>query len=243
MEGLDELPIADVSYAIVGEQFPAIKVSDLKRDPNGNLVVDAITGMPIKVSELKMLGHGNPNHILGLTSNWNWKGLTLSAVADYRGGNIIVNQVGADLCFTGTAWFSAQNGRQNFVVPNSVIEVGDGVYEENTSTITQTAAQKFWYNGDINQVLSTYTTSAAFWKIREVALTYSLPVQNIFNGAIKEAQVGVVGRNLLMFRPVTNVWTDPEFNTRGGTSNAVGYTDVYQTPPTRIIGFSVKLTF
>lgn len=243
MEGLDELPIEDVSYAIVGEQFPAIKVSDLKRDPNGNLVVDAITGMPIKVSELKMLGHGNPNHILGLTSNWNWKGLTLSAVADYRGGNIIVNQVGADLCFTGTAWFSAQNGRQNFVIPNSVIEVGDGVYEENTSTITQTAAQKFWYNGDINQVLSTYTTSAAFWKIREVALTYSLPVQNIFNGAIKEAQVGVVGRNLLMFRPVTNVWTDPEFNTRGGTSNAVGYTDVYQTPPTRIIGFSVKLTF
>src|SRR5665647_3581908 len=97
MEGLNELPILDVSYAIVGEQFPAIKVSDLKRDPDGNLVVDAITGMPIKVSELKMLGHGNPNHILGLTSNWNWKGLTLSAVADYRGGNIIVNQVGLSL--------------------------------------------------------------------------------------------------------------------------------------------------
>jgi len=76
-----------------------------------------------------------------------------------------------------------------------------------------------------------------------VALSYNLPVQNIFNGAIKEAQIGVVGRNLLMFRPVTNVWTDPEFNSRGGTSNAVGYTNVYQTPPTRIVGFSVKLTF
>ena len=75
------------------------------------------------------------------------------------------------------------------------------------------------------------------------SLNYRIPVQNIFNGAIKDAEVGIVGRNLLMLRPVTNVWTDPEFNTRGGTSNAVGYTNVYQTPPTRIYGFSVKLTF
>jgi TonB-linked SusC/RagA family outer membrane protein len=243
MEGLDELPIEDVSYAVVGEQFPAIKVTDLVRDPDGNIVVDAKTGMPKKGSELKLFGHGNPNHILGLTSNWFWKGLSLNVVADYRSGNVICNQVGADLSFTGTSWFSAQNGRQNFVVPNSVIEVGDGVYEPNTDIITQTAAQKFWYNGDINQVLSTYLTSAAFWKLRELSLNYRIPVQNIFNGAIKDAEVGIVGRNLLMLRPVTNVWTDPEFNTRGGTSNAVGYTNVYQTPPTRIYGFSVKLTF
>ena len=33
LPGLDELPIADVSYAIVGQQFPAIKVTDVKRDP------------------------------------------------------------------------------------------------------------------------------------------------------------------------------------------------------------------
>lgn len=243
LEGLDELPIADVSYAVVGEQFPAIKITDLKRDPQGRIIVDKETGMPIKSSELKLFGHGNPNHILGLTSNWGWKGLSLNVVADYRSGNIIVNQVGSDLSFTGTSWFSAQNGRQNFVIPNSVIEVSDGVFEPNTNIITRTAAQKFWYNGDINQVLSTYTTSAAFWKIREVALNYSLPVQNILRGAIKDAQIGIVGRNLFMFRPVTNMWTDPEFNTRGGTSNAVGYTNVYQTPPTRIYGFSVKLTF
>jgi hypothetical protein len=89
----------------------------------------------------------------------------------------------------------------------------------------------------------TYLTSAAFWKIREIAITYDIPVKNILGGAIKGAQVGVVGRNLFMFRPVTNTWTDPEFNVRGGNSNAVGYTDEYQTPATRIFGFSVKLTF
>ena len=248
-EGLPELPLGEsatnntVAYAVVGEQFPAIKVTDLKRDPDGHIIVDAETGMPMKDTELKLYGHGNPNHILGITSTFSWKGFVFNAVADYRGGHIIVNQVGSDLSFTGTSWFSAQNGRQNFVIPNSVIEVADGVYEENTNIITKTAAQKFWYNGDINQVLSTYTSSAAAWKLREVSLSYNIPVRNILNGTIKDAQIGIVGRNLLMLRPVTNMWTDPEFNTLGGTSNIVGYTNVYQTPPTRIYGFSVKLTF
>ena len=242
-EGLTELPIQDVSYAVVGQQFPAIKVTDLQRDPDGRIIVDPITGYPKKDPALVLMGHGNPNHILGLTSTMTFKGLVLSAVADYRSGHVIVNDLGIDLNFMGTSQMSALNGRQNFVIPNSVIEVADGEYEENTNTITRNAGQKFWYNSDMNPVESTYLTSAAFWKIREVSLNYTLPIQNLFNGVIKDAQIGIIGRNLLMFRPKTNIWTDPEFNVRGGTSNAVGLTDIYQTPPTRIYGFSVKLTF
>ena len=55
-------------------------------------------------------------------------------------------------------------------------------------------------------------TSAAFWKLREVSLTYDIPVKNILGGLIKDAQIGIVGRNLMMLRPRTNIWTDPEFN-------------------------------
>ena len=58
-------------------------------------------------------------------------------------------------------------------------------------------------------------TSAAFWKLREVSLSYDVPVKNILGGAIKAAEIGIVGRNLLMLRPKTNVWTDPEFNFTG----------------------------
>ena len=76
-----------------------------------------------------------------------------------------------------------------------------------------------------------------------MSLSYDVPVTNILGGVIKAAQVSIVGRNLLMLRPSSNVWTDPEFNTQSGTSNAVGFTNEFQTPPTRIYGFSVKLTF
>jgi outer membrane receptor protein involved in Fe transport len=247
MEGLTELPIQDVSFAVVGEQFPAIKITDFLRDSQGRIVVDASSGYPVRDPATKIVGHGNPNHILGIVNTLTWKSLSLNAVADYRSGNVIMNAVGDALDFTGTSWHSAQNGRQNFLVPNSVYKTGVGedgqpIYTENTNIITKNAGRAAWTGSTLNDTQISYLTSAAFWKLREVSLSWDVPVKNILGGAIKDDQIGVVGRNLLMIRPKTNVWTDPEFNTRGGTSNAVGYTDEYQTPPTRIYGFSVKLT-
>jgi TonB-linked SusC/RagA family outer membrane protein len=246
LPGLDELPIGDVSYAIKGQQFPAIKITDFVRDTEGHIVVDAQTGLPLRDPATKVKGHGNPNHILGITSTMSYKGLNLNIVADYRSGNVILNGVGNALDFTGTSWHSAQNGRQNFVIPNSVINTGttdNPVYIANTNVIVRNAGRALWTGSTLNSTQATYLTSAAFWKLREISLSYDVPVKNILGGKIKGAQIGIVGRNLLMLRPKTNMWTDPEFNQQGGTSNAVGYTTEYQTPPTRIYGFSVKLTF
>jgi TonB-linked SusC/RagA family outer membrane protein len=243
---LTELPIQDISYAIVGQQFPALKVTDFLRDPQGHIVVDASTGYPIRDPALKQMGHGNPNNILGIINNFTWKGLNLNIVTDYRSGNNVDNWVGNALNFTGTSWFSAQNGRQNFIIPGSVINTGTAanpVYVPNTNVITKNNAWTLWSGSTFANTQSLYMTSAAFWKLREVSLSYDVPVKNILGGAIKAAQIGIVGRNLLMWRPKTNVWTDPEFNTENGSSNAVGYTTEYQTPPTRVFGFSVKLTF
>jgi TonB-linked SusC/RagA family outer membrane protein len=255
--GLTQLPINDgtaygiansVSYAIVGQQFPALLVSDFERDPQGHLIVNPTTGYPIRSSALTQMGHGNPNNILGFTNTFTYKGFNLNIVTDFRNGNNIDNYVGEALNFTGNSWFSAQNGRQDFVIPNSVYQTGtdangNPTYAPNTNIITKGNGWSNWNATTFSETQSLYLTSAAFLKLREVSISYDVPVKNLFNGAIKAAQIGIVGRNLLMFVPKTNVWTDPEFNTQGGTSNALGYTTEYQTPPTRVYGFSVKLTF
>ena len=248
---LKEIGIGDISYAIVGEQFPALKVTDVLRDTLGRIIVDPITGYPQKDPALHLVGHGNPNHILGITSTMHFKGFTLNAVADYRSGNVTEFNMGSDLDFTGTSWHSAQNGRQNFVIPNSVIQTGTDalgkpIYTENTNVITRNASRYFWVNSPYSGpggTLRPFVTSAAFWKLREISLLYNVPVERILGGKIKDAQIGILGRNLLMFVPVTNTYTDPEFNAQYGASNAMGYTTVYQTPPTRVYGFTVKLTF
>ncbi len=244
LPGLDEIPIGDVSYATVGEQFPNIKVTDVQRDPMGHIIVDKLTGLPAKQTAIVPMGHGNPNHILGVATDITYKGFKLSAVAEYRGGNVIYNQVGSALDFSGMSLHSAQNGRQSYIIPGSVIETSSGVYTANTTALVANTGRGFWNNSDYYNTQRAYVTSAAFWKLREVALTYDIPVDRIFGAnIIKNAQVGLVGRNLLMLRPKTNGWADPEFNNSLPTSNAVGLTNEYQTPPTRLFGFSVKLTF
>jgi TonB-linked SusC/RagA family outer membrane protein len=244
MEGLDEIPIELSSYITVGEQFPNIKVTDVKRDPEGHIIVDKNTGLPSTEPALQKVGHGNPNHILGVNTDFNYKGFRLSVLAEYRGGNVINNRVGNALDFTGISEHSALNGRQSFIIPGSVIETSPGVYTPNTTALVREASRQFWVNSSYHTTDRGLVTSAAFWKLREVALTYDVPVKTLFGGDfIKDAQIGFVGRNLLMLRPKTNVWTDPEFNASGTTTNAVGYTTEDQTPPTRTYGFSVKLTF
>ncbi len=245
---LTSLPIADISYAVVGQQFPALLVTDFVRDPQGHLVVDPSTGYPVRNPALAQMGHGMPNNILGLSTTFTYKGFNLNLVGDFRNGNNIDNYVGDALTFTGNSSLSAMNGRQDYIIPNSVYQTGTDangkpIYAPNTNIITKGNGWGQWSETTFSNTESLYMTSAAFWKLREVSLSYDIPVKNIFGGAIKSASVGILGRNLLMWRPKTNIWTDPEFNTESGTSNAVGFTNEYQTPPTRVYGFSVKLTF
>jgi hypothetical protein len=62
---------------------------------------------------------------------------------------------------------------------------------------------------------------------------------NFTRNAVKSANLALVGRNLFMFLPDTNEWTDPEFaNTTG---NAQGVSGLDNTPPTRIIGLSLTV--
>ena len=89
---------------------------------------------------------------------------------------------------------------------------------------------------------SNYITSAAAWKIREIALTYDVPAAAMRKAKfVKGASVGLVARNVFTFLPSTNQWTDPEFaNTTG---NAGGVNNSSILPPNRLYGFNISLRF
>ena len=145
--------------------------------------------------------------------------------------------------FSGISYGSATNGRERFVYPNSVIETSPGVYTPNTNITTRTGGIDFWAGSTTRYgVMQNYVTSAAFWKVRELSLGYEVPAKFLEANAkfIKRANFALVGRNLFMFRPKTNVYTDPEFNAT--TDNAQGSSDLNQTPPTRIYGFTATIT-
>ncbi len=235
-------------FAAVGQRYPALYLNDVKRvedpkDPNfGKVVIDPVTGYPTLDPTLKYQGSTQPLHRVGISNTFHYKNASLSVVVEYRGGAVIYNQLGNSLDFTGVGINSAANGRQNFVYPNSVIQNADGSYTPNTSVSTRDGNLEFWTNSAYHNAGATYVNSADFWKLREVALSYSIPSALLAKtGFVKNLTVALTGRNLLMIRPKTNVYTDPEFSVDG--SNAAGTTNEFQTPPTRILGFRVAAGF
>ena len=102
----------------------------------------------------------------------------------------------------------------------------------------------FWTDQTENMgVTSNYVTSAAFWKLRQLSLSYDVP-QSVLNKIklLKAATISVQGRNLFVWVPKSNVYTDPEFSDAGSASNGIGLTNL-QSPPSRYYGATISLTF
>lgn len=230
------------SYAVVGSSYPQLQTTDWVRDPNnGKVIVDGVTGAPIRDPNIHPLGQTNPQHRLGITNTVSYKGFTLSFLFDYRAGYVIYNQLGRNIEFTGIGYYAASAGRQPFVFPNSEIKNADGSYSPNTNLTVPEGNINFW-TGTYSGVGSPYVTKGDFWKLRDVSLSYQIPSSLLSKTkVVKSAKFTLTGRNLLMWRPKSNQWTDPEF--AGDNSNANGTTTSFQNPPSRIFGANLTFTF
>jgi TonB-linked SusC/RagA family outer membrane protein len=242
-QGQPQLSIGDNNYIVLGSSYPTIQGNTYRTDDQGRIVVDANTGLPIRQATNVDFGQTNPSTNLGINTSFTYKAFTLSGVAEYRSGNVVYNGIGSTLDFSGISYTSAAGGRERFVYPNSVIETSPGVYVPNTNVTTNQGGGSFWADGIRRDVMSNYITSAAFWKIRELSLAYEVSPKFLQNNVkyIKNASIALVGRNLFMFRPSDNIFTDPEINV--GTGNAQGVNNLNQTPPTRIYGFTATVGF
>jgi TonB-linked SusC/RagA family outer membrane protein len=233
------------SYAVANQPFPVIMGYDYKRDPNGRVIVNSTTGIPTKSDTISILGSAVAKNKLGLDLNAEYKGLRLSVVVEYRGGFSALQSMGSNMDWSGSSWRSAIYDRKSFIFPNS--SYWDGTkYVANTSVsiANGNGNNGFWTDGINRDVTSNYVTSGDFWKLREVALSYSIPKKwlaksKVFKGITVSAQ----GRNLLVFMAKDNYYTDPEYSDAGSASNGIGLTGISQSPPSRYFGGTVKFTF
>jgi len=227
-------------YAIVGMPYPYMKVIDWARDPQGQVIVDPVTGLPSQDPNPRPFGRINPNTVVGLNTSFQYKGFTLSAVGEYRRGNVVFNNEPYIDEF-GLTPRSAASGHQRFVFPNSVIQEG-GKYVPNTTTTINDIFLFWGQNGFAYLPPSMFVSSAAFWKIREITLSYEIPSTLLHHlKIIRKATFTLTGRNLFTWRPKDNIWTDPEFN--DDNSNALGQNSTSQPPPVKAYGANLTLVF
>ncbi len=236
------------SYAVPGHPFPVIMGIDYLRDPQHRVIVDGTTGLPKVNQSLQILGSAAVKNQVGLDLSARWKNFNFYVLFEYRGGNKIYNAGGPTYDWSGTSIRTVAFNRQRFVFPNSSIEdpAHPGSYIKNTSAVIQNGNGNdgFWTDQTENMaVTSNYITSGAFWKLRQLSLSYNVPGSALgHNKVIKGMTITAQGRNLFEWLPKSNVYTDPEFSDAGSASNGIGLTNL-QSPPSRYYGGSISFTF
>lgn len=222
--------------------------------PEGNVVVDA-SGTPIPNPEKQVIGTTQYDWVGGITNRLRWKGLSLSGTFDIRNGGVLYSRTASLGYFAGTAPQTLYNDRRPFIVPNSVTQVVDGdgnlvvdengnpVYRENTQQISHFdgTLQNFWSQGGFDLDKS-FFVQKDFVKLREVVLTYALPVSILDRTPFSMAEISFIGRNLMIWVPDENVFIDPEQTTFGTDINSE-FGEFGATPTTRSYGVNLRLTF
>ncbi len=242
-------------FAEVGEEFPLLKGTTFVRDDNGNVIVDA-NGNPTRNSIFSKLGKGVPDYTIGFTNSFEYKGLKLTCVADFRTGASSWSAAKNLLYFTGgdldTAGFDRTQG---YVIPGSVTSTGavNTIPAGNTASVVGT----YNYFATVHRFAGeTSMVDATALKIRELSLSYGLPKKMLAGTGIESFRFGVNARNPFVFladgkliKPknglgANNSYGDPEASYAGDRNgNAQGYMNVGQYPTTKTIGVTVNLTF
>ena len=233
------------SYAVPGYQFPVIMGTDYQRY-QGHVIVNAQSGLPVVNQSIQVLGSAMIKDQLGLDLSLRWKRISLYTLFEYRGGNKIYNAGGPTYDWSGNSIRTVAFHRQRFIYPNSVIDEGGGKYVKNTTAVIQNGNGNdgFWTDQTENMgVTSNYITSGAFWKLRQLSVSYTLPASAWGNSkVIKGITISAQGRNLFEWLPKSNIYTDPEYSDAGTASNGIGLTNL-QSPPSRYFGGTLSFTF
>lgn len=233
-----------------GQPYGQIFGTAQARDEEGNRLIDKATGMPFNAAKSTIVGNPNPDFNLGWTNTLTWKGITLSALIDWKQGGDFYSFSGASLFLRGQLAFSADREALR-VVPGVY---GDpGTYEavlddqgnkiQNTTPVTafDTHFSNGWgaYGADEVNIYD-----GTVIRLREISLGYSIPKEILAKSPFGSARFSVSGRNLWWKAPnvLRDLNLDPEFLSEASDSNIQGF-EYGGTPTTKRYGVNLTLTF
>lgn len=229
--------------ATVGQPFGTLRGRDLVY-LNGEKVVGE-DGYYTFGPANSVIGDVNPEWQGGIQNNLRYKKLSLSFLIDIKKGGSVFS---LDQYYgQATGVYPESAGLNDLGNPKRVpISEGGGVVlpgvqadgSPNTVRVEayDNAVTPYGYS---NNPQGSFVYDAGFVKLREAALTYSLPTGWLGTSAVKGIDLSLVGRNLWIIH--SNVpYSDPEAGLSSG--NIQGYqSGAY--PSVRTFGFNVKFRF
>jgi|WetSurMetagenome_2_1015567.scaffolds.fasta_scaffold11305_2 TonB-linked SusC/RagA family outer membrane protein len=242
--------------ASIGEPYGALKGYDYTYDGNGNKIISAATGLPVKsTTATEIIGNVNPDWNGGISNTLTYKNIALSFLVDIQHGGdiysldmyyglssglypetVITNDLGNPVRDPVTN--DATSG--GYIIRGvNVVRDADGNITSSTPNTTRVDATTSDGWGYAVEPHRAFIYDASYVKLREVALSYSLPSSLLKNTIIKGASIGFVGSNLWILHK-NLPYADPESGLSAG--NIQGYS-IGSLPSTRDFSFNIKFNF
>ena len=226
---------ADVGEAygsIKGRKYLRQNVPEGGSDCNatGAIVHDA-DGLPMRTSDLCVIGNGTPDVLGGIMNTVRWRNLSVNLLFDLR--------FGGDL-FSVTNSAAYGNGLHKNTLQGRDVGhiVGEGVDVEGNPNEVEVDPQDYWGRIGGGFIGEEFVYDASFVKVRELQVSYRLPSRFIADTPIKVATLSVVGRNLwLLHSNVDNIDPESIFN---NTHRGIGL-EHSGVPHTRSIGLNINV--
>jgi TonB-dependent starch-binding outer membrane protein SusC len=211
-------------------------------DPQtGNAVYDDVNkDNKITSADRQIVGNALPKFTGGFTNDFTYKNFTLSIFFYFQQGNKIVNM---------NDFFLVHGGTQNNIgfVPRQLErwqKAGDLTDIPRLTTYSGdplvNGGSANNYGGNVANLSSRYLEDGSYIRLKNVALTYTVPAAITTKWHISKLKASLVASNLLTFTKYSGL--DPEVNSQGANQNTIGY-DWATVPQPRTFQLGLSATF
>ncbi|HEY6142878.1 MAG TPA: SusC/RagA family TonB-linked outer membrane protein [Flavobacterium sp.] len=213
-----------------------------KKNKDGQFIVDENSGLYIPSDDVELLGNGQRKFIMGLQNTFKYKNISLSFSFDWKEGGKMYSRTKDLSHFVGNGIETTYNDRNTYIIPNSVIDNGDGTFSENTTAITLENFYTVYNDSDNPASQGTFLIDKTFVRMRDISLYYNFNNKIVEQLGLTKFTIGAYGRNLFLWTPDTNPYVDPEV-TSFGNDLLSEYGEFGANPSQRAYGCVIKLSF
>jgi hypothetical protein len=206
------------------------------RSPDGQIVYNN-NGLPARPADIQFIGSAFADWKGGILNEFSYKDFRFNFLLDGQHGGIIYSQTHHKMTEQGKLKHTLKGREENYIIGEGVVDDGTGHYVPNTKKVLPADYYADYYR---RANVEANSFDASYIKLREARLEYSLPKNLLTKTFIRQASIGVYGRDLLLFTDFPIF--DPETAALNGSTLIPGV-EMGQLPSTRTMGVNVTLRF
>jgi hypothetical protein len=256
------------NYEKNGQRIDLVYNDAFVRTPDGQMVIDASSGLYTRISDLgssakKVFGHSDPDWQWGIVNTVSYKAISIRFQFDGMVGGVIEDYI-RKKTLQGGRHIESATGAFGVARPSDEANIaaytGEGVnlsgpngiqldpitgqianFKELTAVKNTTKSQVQPFVTREASISDLDIVKKTYAKLREVTITYALPQRLLGNKSfIQSASVSLVGRNLLYFFP--SKFKDLDVDQYTQSTYSEGANGQYGTSPSYLSGLQTPTT-